>query len=1293
MNERLRLVSPRKGLSENWSKRDQERGTTPDELNARVQDPVTGRLVDSAQRAGFRKFSTVAIGASKVADMIEVQLDQKAVTYSVVADASITALTDKPPSHGAVRDLAMDDVGNVYVLDGNLGWAKYSADLKFVQAVAAPVVNRAAVLRALEVDEFRNVYVGVGEGGLQSDAFLARWNPRLDLNGKVEYRLTWTIKPNRFIGELHYSRGLLYTVQNDVRQGRAFAVVYELLTTETPRVFREWEIPYPSRCIRAAPSGAVYTSSPPNATRGANPIAPLTSKALVGDTVQTYEDAGLISIYARYKTGRRDSLELDEELKCNRWTSIAKNGVDRSWYVPYGEIAQTKTATPPRYVAEGPLVGKPALYFNGLDNFMRTPDNPGVVAGFADQQQSALPGHLGAAFAVFVVAVPVAQAAMNCLLSQKTDNTLGQVDGAAFERGIIFNRDEADGLGAVASGLVSISDDGAPTAPAAVGAGTGGMPRSMRFDTKTHSAVAGAALQPAAVLISWVCTGRLSPGGTMESVFRVNGCPVDRWDSRPVEHAKGTYLGVSPNVNWGFMQGYVYEIIVLKRRSSGVEADLFSDEGAQAYDYPDIAFDGTSNTVLEKIEGALMREYGIGHLLDGGSVASFQLYKVGDGGADSTYIHPYGDATGALKKGLVPWSGTAGADPNQLATLDGILCKWEAQDGAFVCANALKGGIGYGLELRPDISSGQTIYSVGPKKTSAPTNDATAVQFADLGSSFFSIGVDFVMPSSRVLVDPFCRIAVDDLANLYIPVTPDSTTGAKSLFVLANGLATTLVAYQTDPTIGSAQGCFAALVPKKTPTYPPSDIATGLRRAEVVYLGRASSTLSGSPDKDGLSRERLVSVVALSAVPRVTALYAVCGADLKTFAEPATVTTVAAGVFGASASMVTSALLFGDVFFTDGNKYIVAHTRSGVAEEFKALKGKLAPRLRVFESWRGRLVGFGDPDDPFNYIMSAKDDPYDHDTGRPDRTPTQAIDGKQSDLAGRLVEPINAFIPLTNERAIIGTSSSIHLLVGDPATDGQIDVLSKEYGIAFGRAWTQDALGNVYAFLSSGGVIRISGAGIERISENRIEKRLRAINQSTHRVVMAFDHDTHTLYLYAVPFGAGFGGTIVESYAWEARLNAWHPDAFAAPTMQPTSVFVTGGRVLIGSEDGFVRVLDPAAVDDDGQPTRWSVTYGPILPEGDTEYEYRLNAFQTELASDQQGAMLEVFQNQNPEGLGVSMATARVPAGMSERVFRTVRGAYLYVRVSNPFAGQRAALHSTWCDWERAGRRVPRPTP
>lgn len=1302
MSKRVRLLSPRGGLSLNLSVRDKETSTTRDELNVRGYDCITGQIVDASQRPGFKKYSTVAIGASKVAEMLAAELDQKAVQYAAVADGSITSLAVKPPSHGACRDIAIDDVGSIYALDGNLGWAKYSADLTFVQAVPAPVVNRLAVLRCLEVDEFRCVYAGVGEGGLQSEAFLAKWTPRLDLNGKVEYRLLWSLTPGRYITEVHYRDKILYTTQDDVRQNRSFAVLYELLTTETPRVLREWEIPYPARCIRSSPAGAVYTGSPPNALRGQNPIAPSTSKALVGDTVQTYEDAGNVSIWSRYKSGNLASLEIDEESKVLRWESIAKNGVDRAFFVPFGEVAQSKAATAPRYVNEGPLFGKPALFFNGLDNFMRTAGNPGVVAGFADQQQTAIPGYQGAAFALFAVVVPVAQAAMNCLLSQATTNGLAQTDGAAHERGVIFNRDEGDGAGTLSSGLMSISDDGAPTAPAAVGAGTGGQPRSMRFDTKTHSAVAGAALTPAAGVLTWVCTGRLSPGGTMESLFRWNGCPIDRWDSRPLEHAAPTYLGVSPNQAWGFMQGYVYEIVVLKRRTHATEPDLFSDEGTKAYDYPDIAFDGTSDTILEKIEAALAREYGIGHLLDGGSVASFQLYKSGDGGTDSTFIHPYSDATGALQKGEVPWSGVATADPNQLATLDGILCKWEARDGALVCAKSDKGGIGYGLELKPGAVTGQTLYSVGPKKTSSPTNDATAIQVTDVGASFFQLGSDYIMPSSRVLVDSFCRITVDEIGNLYLPVTADSSTGAKTLFVIANGLGSTLVSYQTDPTIGSAQWAFAAVIPPKMPLYPPGEIASALRRAEVVYLGHPNTAIGGSTDKEGLRRARLVDVTALAQAPRSTILLAACGADLKSFAAPATVTTILGGAFDANARMVTGVLLFNEAFFTDGDNYIVCRLSLGsaTAETFVARKGKIPPRMRVFEAWRGRLVAFGDPDNPYTYSLSAKDDPYDFDTGRPERSPNQAISGEQADLAGKLTEPINAFIPLTNEKAIIGTTSGIHLLNGDPAADGTINVINQEYGIAFGRAWCKDKQGNVYAFISTGGVIRIGKDGsITSISENRIEKRLRGVDLNTYRVVMAWDHEGEALYVQFVPYASGFAGALVETYVWESRLRAWHPDKMTTSTMQATCITnlrggaLTERRILIGSADGFVRVLDADTKDDDGSAIQSFVTYGPILPEGDTEFEYRLNGFQADLASDQQGAILELFASWAPESIGSQVGTAKLSAGMNERVFKTMRAAYPYVRIGNPYAGQRFCVHALYADWERAGRRTARVAP
>lgn len=1294
------LVYPFGGLSERFSLTRQPPATSRDELNMRGEDPRDRRLT-GAQRAGLSKVPSVALNSAPVRALAAVQQNLVPVDYSIVSNPNNTAEWKVTlPSQMSCYDVKCDSRGNVYALDGNAAWAMYTPDGKRQLSVSVPLQDRAGVLRTIEVSELRQVFVAVAEGGDWKSAIIASWVPGLDVDGALVYDLQWTLRPGRWITHARYFDGRLYTLQDDPELQFSYCVVYDLVETPTPTVLRQFSVPYPSRAIGVDLNGAIFTTHPSFATRGVIPGQ--TSKNVnVGYDVDDYERNGDIKLWSWFRADRLDAaLHLVGETSARRvqvLPDIKPNGIRRHLFgdTSIGPAVQNDL---PFYHERGPLAGKPAIFFDGVNNVLTSLSNPGVTEAFADQQLSLLPGYKGAAFAIIAVVTPEPSATMRCLLWQDQENSLAQVNQTAFDRAIVVNRPDGAVPGAATKGHISINEDAL--------AGFGGTAPSdiegAIFDVKSHSTAGGAGLAPAAGVLTYVCNGGhaiVAGGGAESSLFRWNGCPIDKWNARPIESAVAGKIGIcNDQASWGYFRGYLHEIVVLdlRDRANPTTAGLFSDHttGA-AYQYPDTAWSGAADTIMEQLEAVVARRWGIGHLLDDGAT-----YKRGNEGGDpdSNFVHPYGDGATALRKGQVPWNGANGpgagsifGDPNKLLSVNAMLAKWDAVRNSLVwVAETNTGGLGYGLVVMPpSIETPDTnphrIVTAGPP--GAGVIDARS--FVDLGTSFVvSNAVTFA--TAYNLADEFPRLSADHFQTIYIPVVSSSTSLGAS-FVLWRDAAVGVFEVITDASIAASFPAFSLVPAPGAPLYPTAEVSLANRRSEFVYVALRSVAIDGvATTTECLRKIKLVQATHNTDAPRGVVWVGASNGDIKKFVDGGAPTTPTggAGALASTARMVSSVTAFGRVFFTDGDRYALYDGATDTVSRFDAKKGVIPRGIRLFELWRGRLVGLvGDT----QWFMSAKDDPFDWDTAPPEDSPAAAIDGQSADFAGAIPEPINAFVPLTDDLALIGTTSGIHMLVGDPRANGKIDVVSRQHGIAFGRAHTQDTERNVYAMLTTGEVVVFTPAGgMRSISEGKIPARLKQIDFSTHHVRLQWNWEDKGLHVIVIPFGAHV--TQLEHYFWEKELDAWHPDKFPL-TKQPTCIEVLEGgtlaqrRVVLGCEDGHVRRWDPTANDDDGSAIQSYVTIGPLAPEGEGSlFEFRFSHFDIVLGDDWDGATLELMSANTPKFLSEPQAVARLHAGRNGPVLERVNGAYCYAKLGNGQVGQRWSYNSGSYWATRAGR-------
>ncbi len=291
------------------------------------------------------------------------------------------------------------------------------------------------------------------------------------------------------------------------------------------------------------------------------------------------------------------------------------------------------------------------------------------------------------------------------------------------------------------------------------------------------------------------------------------------------------------------------------------------------------------------------------------------------------------------------------------------------------------------------------------------------------------------------------------------------------------------------------------------------------------------------------------------------------------------------------------------MYFVDGVHYRVYKPTTNTIEDWTATAGTLpvdsasnAPRLIC--TWRGRTVVSGLLLDPQNWFMSKVSDPHDFEYGAVPSTAVDAVAGNNASL-GLIGDVITALIPYSDDVLVFGGDHTIYMMRGDPLNGGQIDLISDTIGTAWATAWCRDPYGNLYFFSNKCGIYRfVPGQSSPIRISQAIEPLVQDVNTGTHIITMIWNDRFQGIEIFITKSAATAATT---HYFWEARTNAWWPGSFANNDHNPVTCCAFDGndandrRLVIGSWDGYVRVLDPAATTDDGSSISSSVWIGPIL--------------------------------------------------------------------------------------------------
>lgn len=287
--------------------------------------------------------------------------------------------------------------------------------------------------------------------------------------------------------------------------------------------------------------------------------------------------------------------------------------------------------------------------------------------------------------------------------------------------------------------------------------------------------------------------------------------------------------------------------------------------------------------------------------------------------------------------------------------------------------------------------------------------------------------------------------------------------------------------------------------------------------------------------------------------------------------------------------------------------------KTGIVETVPASAGTVPTSQSIVAAYRDRLILGGED---HVWYASRMGDPTDWNLVDEMTDQARAVAG-QAAVAGGLSGVLKAIIPHLDQFLVLGTTSSLHVLKGDPAT-GSISSVSDVVGPLSRWAWAKSPEG-LLAFLSKDGVYIWpigSSSHPTRFSEEKVPEELREIDPDTTTISMAYDVIHRGFHLYLTP--ASSAGTHwwldVESKAiWPMLLQTTHqPDAVAVHYTEDSLPLV-----ILGSRDGYLRNYDGDVTDDDGSNIQNHVILGPFRMAGNDV----LDAMLTELRGSVSGTV------------------------------------------------------------------------
>ena len=416
-----------------------------------------------------------------------------------------------------------------------------------------------------------------------------------------------------------------------------------------------------------------------------------------------------------------------------------------------------------------------------------------------------------------------------------------------------------------------------------------------------------------------------------------------------------------------------------------------------------------------------------------------------------------------------------------------------------------------------------------------------------------------------------------------------------------------------------------------------------------------------------------------------------------------------------TADVCTATIDEGDVSFTlDANEVTGPHwydwTSYGNADGTDTTYGELPEKDGLIGNYRGRVMVSGDPDHPHQWYMPRQGNPWDWVYSSTDAQ--SAVAGHNCDM-GEIGDVVVALIPFKDDYLVIGCASTMWYMTGDPMEGGSLTELDLTTGMYGSRAYCWDGEGNLY-FWGANGIYKTTIPGRPVcISQIRLPDLINdvAANAYTHRITLAYDRKRVGILICITLVSDGSN----QNYWLDLRSEGFFPETYPEECGVFSAFYYEAlnpayQKLILGGNDGHLRIFDPTAKDDDigtlaspaTEEIQSYISYGPISLSDGPKHMGKVVGLDVETAggptggtdSDDitakifidksgMGLIKKLIANTGPNFSGTVTAFGR---RRGSSIKRKLTGNYAGVRLENLTAAETWGLEQLWLDVKKSGK-------
>lgn len=406
-----------------------------------------------------------------------------------------------------------------------------------------------------------------------------------------------------------------------------------------------------------------------------------------------------------------------------------------------------------------------------------------------------------------------------------------------------------------------------------------------------------------------------------------------------------------------------------------------------------------------------------------------------------------------------------------------------------------------------------------------------------------------------------------------------------------------------------------------------------------------------------ITKAQIAALVKSEPTPMTEVLVAVCDGNIVITEDAINAQTVGVGVFGNDGLVSLAAYQrkvwgvgtgFAKVFDPDPSGMTI-NDWAASAGSFPGSSGAGLTRMTMVENFLDRLALAGDPQDPQNAFLTAVGDATDFDTDADNEGRAFAFG---TGLTGRIGQPITCIKQAANGVLVIGCTSQIWRLAGDPALGTpSLTPASLSSGLTGKDSATLANASTLLAHSPDGAFIVGSGPGEPAIPLSAAVLRTGIeIDRNTagdYYQIVVRDAPRHVAYFFLTPKVSGTATHYVydeQVGGYEPKAGGWFEDVYD-PSIGPTAACMFRGMLVIGTRDGRLLFYDPDATSDDGDAFVSNAPLSLLDSKASNLDAIKVETTRVLLDDESDPIQLRVYRGRTPQeamiGTGRSLAWSR----------------------------------------------------